>query len=51
MSCIFTALMIPQVEHFDLQQEASARRAKQLHNAIQQKGVAAAGSLAGKAQK
>lgn len=46
--------MIPcvslQVEHFDLQQEASARRARQLFSSIKQAAPTAAGSLSGKAQ-
>jgi hypothetical protein len=39
-----------QVQHFDAQQEAQARRAKYLHKLIGDQGTSAAGSLTGKAQ-
>ncbi|KAL6765236.1 hypothetical protein V8C86DRAFT_2463543 [Haematococcus lacustris] len=38
------------VQHFDLQQETAARRAKQLHASIGAKAASAAGALSGKAQ-
>eukprot|EP00955_Chlamydomonas_euryale_P028160 296746-Chlamydomonas_euryale.AAC.4 len=39
-----------QVQHFDEQQEAAARRAKHLHKLIGDQAQSGAGSLSGKAQ-